>query len=212
MITLTAKITLDDGKPIDINKQNLLSLEQNIIDRSDIVLPSWGIISNNAKITFMDYKGDIKGYADKNMLVSGMNTNIILTDTLTKRELVFSNYTTSSWDYDNDNKQVVVNLTDEIIEWQDIILDISRFNAQTPYDVDGKYIYEYLYEKVPSKYKMKDFSSLDSATRNRLLSFKVSRLLFNDNKLWSAWTTFCNAVQAYIFRNYKGETVFTCRN
>lgn len=221
MITLTAKITLENGAEIVIDKRNLHSLEQSIVDRSDVVLPSWGIISNGGRIAFSDFISQnengqkywtIRQLADTRELVGGLETEISLNDTLANTSYDFKNYITDTWDYDSNSREVSVSLTDGLAEWQDTVVDVLPFRATTPQNVNGEYIYKHWYGKTPSKFKMKDFANLDENTKTALSKFSAALFISEDTNLWSAWTTFCEAVQARIYRNNKGETIFTCRD
>lgn len=221
MITLTAKITLDNGAEIVIDKRNLHSLEQSIVDRGNIALPSWGIISNGGRIVFSDFISTddsgqefwaIKQLAETHKLVGGLETVIFLNDTLANTSYAFKNYITDTWDYDSNSREVSVSLTDGLQEWQDTVVDVLPFRATTPQNVDGEYIYTHWYGKTPSKFKMKDFANLDENTKTALAKFSAALFISEDTNLWSAWATFCEAVQARIYRNNKGETIFTCRD
>lgn len=216
MITLTAKITLADGTEIAINKRNVLSIDQSIIDRGDITLPSWGIISNGGSIRFNDfinYDGKtIKQYANNRQLVAGLPVEIYLNDTTAKTHLSITNFVTKEWDYDSNSKEIATSLTDELEQWQDIVVQTMTYNAETPKNFTGEQIYYYWYGKTPAKYKMKSFSELDEKTQTALRNFKTDIFLPKSTNLWAGWNEFCVAVQSYIFRNKKGETIFTCRN
>lgn len=212
MITLTAKITLADGTEIPINKKNALSIDENIIDRGDIILPSWGIMSNGGSISFMDFKGDIKKYADNRQLIRELPVEVSLNDTTAGTHKILGSFVTKHWDYDNNSKEVRVQITDELEQWQDIVVDVLLYKSSTNTNASGEAIYAYWRGKTPEKYNMLPFSKLDETTQKRLQSLNNIIFISNSKNLWSAWTQLCVLVQAHIFRNSKGETVFTCRS
>lgn len=211
MITLTAKITLADGTEIPINKKNALSIDENIIDRGDIILPSWGIMSNGGSISFMDFKGDIKKYADNRQLIRGLPVEISLNDTTAGTHKILGSFVTKYWDYDNNSKEVRVQITDELEQWQDIVIPVLPYNQVTT-STNGSQEYIRLYRLTPAKYNMLEYSQLDENTKSSLINFKIPLHITKENKLWSAWVKLCECVQAHIFRNNEGETIFTCRD
>lgn len=211
MITLTAQITLADGTEIPINKKNALSIDENTIDRGDIILPSWGIISNGGSISFMDFKGDIKKYAYNRQLIKGLPVKISLNDTTAGTHKNLGSFVTKSWDYDNNSKEVRAQFTDELEQWQDIVIPVLPYNQQTT-SSNGAEEYVRLYNLTPPKYNMIAYSELDETTKSNLLNFIIPLRITKENKLWSAWVKLCECVQAHIFRNNEGETIFTCRD
>ena len=102
---------------IVINRRNIISLESSIFDRSDLKLPSFGIISNTGNIEFNDLDGEIKDYAERLLLQSGLSCEIRLNNTLVDgaSELV-AEMETDQWDYDNDNRVVSVSIKDDLEE------------------------------------------------------------------------------------------------
>ncbi len=82
MIVLTAKIYISETEIIEIDRRNILSMESSIFDRSDLKLPSFGIISNVGKIEFNDADGQIRDYAEELLLQSGLQCEIKLNNTL----------------------------------------------------------------------------------------------------------------------------------
>lgn len=212
MITLTAKITLADGTEIPINKKNALSIDENIIDRGDIILPSWGIMSNGGSISFMDFTGDIKKYADNRQLIRGLPVEISLKNTLSGAGISLGKFVTNSWNYDSNSKEVRTEITDELEQWQDIVVDVLPYKSSTNTNASGEAIYEYWRGKTPEKYNMLPLSKLDETTQKRLKALNNIIFISESKNLWSAWTQLCVSVQAHIFKNSKGETVFTCRS
>lgn len=211
MITLTAKITLADGTEIPVNKKNALSIDESIIDRGNIILPSWGIISNGGSISFMDFKGDIKKYADNRQLIKGLPVEISLNDTTAGTFKKLGSFVTKSWDYDNNSKEVRAQITDELEQWQDIVIPVLIYNEQTT-STNGAEEYQRLRNLTPLKYNMLSFSQLDETTKANLTGFEIPLHITKENKLWSAWVKLCECVQGHIFRNNEGETIFTCRD
>lgn len=209
MITLTATITKNDGSLINLNYRNSLSLERTIYDRSDLKLPSWGIISNGGNLRFVDSDGTIKRLAEQRLLKSGMKVNFYLENTLSKAKANVGQFLTNQWNYNNDNKQVSVSLKDELEEWQDILLNPVGYNPNSETNLSFEWLYKYIYTLTPTKYDMLDFENLDNQTKSILTNSHFEFFIFTAKTLWNAWTQLCQACQCHIFKNNDGITV--CR-
>lgn len=212
MITLTAKITLADGTEIDIDKKNIVSVDASLIDRSDISLPSWGIISNNGKLSFVDWNGDIKRYADSLKLTENANVVIYLQNTITKSVKELKNYLTSKWYYDSNNHTVSVSLKDNLEEWQDIQISGFNYDVSDPQKVLPNQtmadLYRWLYIKTPAKYSMKSFNNLNADTQDVLNNTTIPHPILKKGTLWAQWTKLCGACGLYIYKTSQGDT--TC--
>ena len=223
MITLTAKIEINQenpvpftigesviggnaliGKTINVTKEfdrrNLLSIERSIFDRSDLKLPSWGIISNVGNLEFNDINNRFLGYANAGLLVEGMKCELYLNNTLVKgaTEKIGTFYA-DTWDYDNDSRVVRVGLKDDLEEWQDILLEEYPLqNAMTMYE-----IYDYLLGKTPSKW---DFI-IDTATNDRLKYITCPYPYLESDNLWAQWNKLCEVCALYIYKNNDGKVI-----
>ena len=196
---------------IVIDRRNLISLESSIFDRSDLKLPSFGIISNTGNIEFNDLDGEIKDYAEQLLLQSGLSCEIRLNNTLVDgaSELV-AKMETDQWDYDNDNRVVSVSIKDDLEEWQDINV------AEIPYDprkIESKpfsWLYEeHLWAITNPNYPMQKLSDLDEQTYKVLTTTYIQYPLLESGSLWQQWTKLCQACQLHIYKNSDGVVV--CR-
>lgn len=205
MITITAKIYISDTEIIEIDRRNMLSVSRSIFDRSDLKLPSFGIISNKGNIEFNDSDGKVLHYAENLQLQKGQKCEIWLNNTLVENasELIGS-FETDQWDYDNDNRLVSVSLKDDLEEWQEI--NIDGFSLQTQKRLDELYII--LYEKTPSKYNMLAFSDLDETTQGILSNTYIQYPFLENGSLWQQWNKLCQVAQAHIYKNNDGYAVF----
>lgn len=194
---------------IDINKRNLISLSQDIASRSNIKLPSYGVISNSGNISFNDINGEVKDYAEQLLLKSNLKVMIKLNDTLAKKSEQIGDFFTREWNYDNDNRSVSVSLKDDLEEWQDIYVEGIYYDPRYPQRVNLRYFYDYLYGKTPSKYKMSRYEDLDGQTQQRLSNITNLYPLLNSGSLWHQWNKLCIASSCYIFKNGVGETKFS---
>jgi hypothetical protein len=209
LINLIAKITLADGYVIDVDYRTLISLSGSITDRSDVKTPSWGVISNSGKLSFIDSNGTIRSLAEQRALSSGNKVEIFLQNTVANIQQKTGDYITDRWSYDNDSYEVSVTLKDGLEEWQDILVNNVAYNPHETKDMDFSWVYKFIYQLTPSKYNMLPYDNLDDLTKSALLSKNVEFWVFTPSNLWSAWNMLCEATQCHIFKNSQGLTI--CR-
>ena len=200
MITLTAKIYISETEIVEIDRKNILSLNSNIFDRSDLKLPSWGIISNTGNIEFNDTDGKVLNYTENLLLQSGLKCEIKLNNTLVEgASETIGLFETDEWDYDNDNRVVSVILKDDLEEWQTILIEEYPLqNAMTMYE-----IYEYLVGKTPSKWEF----ILDNENATRLKNITCPYPYLESANLWAQWQKLCEVCALYIYKNNEGKVV-----
>ena len=231
MITLTAKIEINQENPVpftigesvigggdligttinvtkEFDRRNLLSIERSIFDRSDLKLPSWGIISNVGNLEFNDNNGRFLGYANAGMLVEGMKIELFLNNTLVEgaTEKVGTFYT-DQWNYENDSRVVSVSLKDDLEEWQDI--NVEGLDLQT--EKYFNWLYKYLFAITTSNgnYNMLSINELDENTQAVLNNSYIQYPLLESGSLWQQWTKLCEVCQLHIYKNNDG--IIVCR-
>lgn len=211
MITLTALLEIPNQATIDINYRVLNDLSIKLKDRADNELPSYGIISTTGSVSFKDYKGVIKGYAERQLL-QGSIVKINMSNTLTGDVEQIGEYSVADWDYDNASQMVRIELQDNLVEMQEINhigIDLARddrgliISTKTAED-----LYNELYNATPQKYRFLPFGSLDSATKARLQQTKFKYFYLESASLWRQWTKLCELVQGHIHKNSLAETIF----
>ena len=206
MITLTATIAREGGNSIVLDYRNSLSIERSIFDRSDISMPSWGVISNGGKLKFVDTDGSIRALVEQRLLKSGMAVTITLSNTISGASASVGEFFTENWDYDNDSHNVSVSVKDELIKWQKILFTQIKYSPYAYKDWPAKEIYEYLNGITPKDFDMLAFNELDEITKTHLSNSKVEFFILDSENLWSAWNTFCEAFQTHIYKNNRGIT------
>ena len=235
MITLTAKIEINKGNPFpfvigssvigggdligstinvtkEFDRRNLLSLERSIFDRSDLKMPSWGIISNVGNLEFNDKNGRFLGYANAGLLVEGMKMEIYLNNTLVEgaTEKIGTFYT-DQWNYDNDNKVVSVSLKDDLEEWQDINVNAISYDPRKPDKKPFSWLYEHFWGITTENgnYNMLSIDGLEEDTLWVLENTYIQYPLLESGSLWQQWTKLCQVCQLHIYKNNDG--VIVCR-
>lgn len=185
---------------IEIDRKNVQSLECSIFDRADISMPSFGIISNTGNIAFNDVDGEVRDYAEQQILKSGLNVTISLNNTLTKASQTVAVLKTADWDYDSYNRAVTVSLKDDLEEWQEINIAEIYFDLKSQQSKTLKYFYEYLHERTPSQYNMLSFNELDSKTQDILQNTTIRYPYLEKGTLWQQWSKLCEVAQLHIYK------------
>ena len=190
---------------IDIDRRNLISLKSSIFERSDLKLPSFGIISNTGNIEFNDLNGEIKDYAEQLLLQSGLQCEIKLNNTLVDgASETIGLFETDEWDYDNDNRVVSVSLKDDLEEWQDIEVEkIPLLERNSMIE-----IYYQLLERTPSKWKNSNNEfELDDETYRFISKITCDYPYLESGNLWQQWTKFCEVCALHIYKNNADKVV-----
>ena len=196
---------------IDIDRRNLIGISRSIFDRSDLKLPSFGIISNTGNIEFNDTNGEIRDYADALLLESGLKCEIFLNNTLANAQERIGLFETGDWNYDNDNRVVSVSIKDDLEEWQEIDVAGISYDPRVLENKPFKWIYDYLHEITTANgnYNMLSFDELDGETQGILQNTYMQYPLLESGSLWEQWTKLCEVCQLHIYKNNDG--VIICR-
>lgn len=223
MITLTAKIYISESEIIKIDQRNVLSIESSIFDRSDLKMPSFGIISNQGNIEFNDYDGAILKSIEKLELTSGQKCEIWLNNTLVEgASKLVGQFETNQWDYDNDNRIASVSIKDDLEEWQEINVEKLNYDAQNPIAKNVSFFYNYLWEITSNRqftdgngnkhsgkgnYNMLSLNELDNKTKNELNNTYIQYPFLESANLWQQWTKLCHVCRLHIYKNFEGIIV-----
>lgn len=195
---------------IEIDRKNLISISRSIFDRSDLKLPSFGIISNTGDIEFNDIDGEIRDYAEKLLLESGLKCEIKLNNTLVDgASETIGLFETDQWEYDNDSRVVSVSIKDDLEEWQDIYIDGIPYDPRKPEHKNFAFFYQRLWAVTNPKYPMQKLDQLEEKTQDVLNKTWVVYPLLEKGNLWQQWTKLCQVCQLHIYKNNDG--VIVCR-
>lgn len=198
---------------IEIGRNNLISIECSIFDRSNLKLPSFGIISNTGNLKFNDTDGLILKYAEQLMLEKGLPCELYLNNTLSSNgSTLIGLFETDEWDYENDNKVVSVSLKDDLEEWQEINISAIEYDPRKSIEENTKpfkWLYDYLWGLTKINYTMLSFDELDEETKYVLENTYIQYPLLEADTLWTAWGKLCEVCQLHIYKNNDGVVV--CR-
>lgn len=197
---------------LNIDRRNMQRLERTIADRADFLLPSFGIISNTGNIDFIDFDGEVRDYAEQQILKSGLTVEISLNNTLYGNSEHIGIFYTNKWTYDNNNRAVSVSLKDDLEEWQEINIEPIEFDLVNKQSKTMKYFYEYLHSLTPNKYDMLSFDELDDNTKQVLTETVIKYPYLEGGSLWSQWQKLCAVCQLHIYKNNQGRTVCVYAN
>lgn len=192
---------------VGFDKNNLVSIMYSMYERSDYKLPSYGVVSNTGELKFNDLTGEIKDYANQNLLVEGLDVTLSITNTISNKTKKIGVLKTNEWDYNEYNRVVSVTLKDELTEWQDIQVDGITYDPRITEPTSMGFFYDYLCEKTPRKYKMLSYVELDETVKDLLSSTKVPYAFLQSGSLWEQWEKICHACGLYIYKNSQGRTV-----
>lgn len=194
---------------IDVNKRNIISIDVQNAKQGDVKLPSFGIISNGGNIAFKDTNGEINELAEEGYLDGGLEVDIYILNTITKRMESVAHLITNEWDYDNNTREVSVSVKDDLEQWQDISVSGFEYDPDNPYKiVDGTMadIYRWLYTKTPSKYKMLSYDELNADVKTVLTETTINYPFLSQGSLWQQWAKLCTVCGLCIFKNRNGRT------
>jgi hypothetical protein len=188
----------------------MLSVDCSIFDRSDLKLPSFGIISNKGNIEFNDHDGRVLRYAEDLRLVVGQKCEITLNNTLVDgASETVGLFETEQWNYDNNNRVVSVGFKDELEEWQEINVPAINYDARNVESKPFRWLYEHLWGITTKNYNMLSFEELDDATKSILNYTYIKYPLIKSDSLWRQWTKLCQVCQLHIYKEKNG--VIVCR-
>jgi hypothetical protein len=179
---------------IEIDGKNSNSLNSKTDKKSDISQPSWGLISNNSSLTFIDYNNIVPYLNEKGLLVEGLAVEIFLSNTLYpyQKEQI-GGYLTNTWSYNSTTKLCTVTYTDDLEDWQSI--DCAELEIQDGY-MNMLNFYNHLKRITPTKWLFKE---LDSKTQEWLSNIYFYLPSYSNNNLWALWDGFCKANALYLY-------------
>lgn len=192
---------------IEIDKNNLIAFNSEIIDRSNIKSPSYGIISNSASLTFADLNEQALDLISQQILHSNIKIDVWLNNTVSGSQEQVCLMEIRELSYDNYNRQVQISLKDGLEAWQDINIEALNYNPLLGEAKTAKWIYEYLLLKTPSSSKMLTFEELDEDTKNILESTNIQYPLLEADTLWNQWQKLCELCLLHIYVDNNGRTV-----
>jgi hypothetical protein len=170
-------------------------------------MPSFGIVSNGGKIVFLDNYGTIKDLITKKNIKKGTEINIYLNNTILNIQSKVGKFWATQFEYDNDNKKVTAKFDDGLEELQKTLLTPIGYQPNSEKKFSFEFLYNFIYERTPSKHNMLRFRELDEKTRNVLSQSYFEFFILNSKNIWDAWNKLCEACQCHIFKTREGQTI-----
>lgn len=193
---------------IEIDRDNLLSFESDILDRSNVQEPTYGVISNSARISFSDLDEQVLDLISQKILHEGLGIEVKLdNDIANVNEQVCLMYI-QSLSYDNDNRQVNLSLKDRLEMWQDINVDAIDYTPTVSSSQTAQWFYEKFYSITKSNgYDILAFNELDSDTKSVLSNTDIEYPMLESSNLWEAWDKLCKLCLLHIWQNNEGKII-----
>lgn len=195
---------------IEIGKNNLLSFNSDIYDRTNVQQPSYGIVSNSANLSFSDLDEQTLDLINQRILHSGIQADVWLDNSDSNTQEQVCSMAIKELSYDNDNRQVQVSLRDSLEEWQYIPIEPIYYNPLLGEEKTAKWVYQYLYNKTPKKYGMQSFEELDTHTQEILENTTIKYPVLKADNLWNNWNKLCDLCLLHIYIDNNGKTI--CRS
>lgn len=201
MILLVAEFyNSQDEKLIDVNLHNITSIKSNDNVQSDKTSISWGVLSNEGSLNFVDKDGSILTILNQEKEYSNIYVKIFITNTLSnKREQISEKYV-SNITPNSETKKISVSVKDDLEEWQKININGFDYKTETSKPMTAKDFYLYLSSLTPSKFNMCEFSLLDYRTQEVLQNTIISYPMLKASTLWQAWDKLAKAVGLHILK------------
>lgn len=198
---------------IEIDRDNLLSFQSDILDRSNVQEPTYGVVSNSARISFSDLDEQVLDLISQKILKEGLAIEVNLgNDIANVNEQVCLMYI-QSLSYDSDNKQVNLSLKDRLEMWQEINLDAIYYTPQMSTPQNAQWYYEKFYSITKNNgYNILAFSELDTNTQSALSNTIIQYPLLDDSNLWEAWEKLCKLCLLHIWQNNEGKVIVKYSN
>lgn len=194
---------------VDINRSNLLSYSGGIGDRTDIKFPKYGLLSNSGRISFNDENRETYELIVQQIIKASNKIDVYINNTDTDFQEKVATFVTAEWDYDNDNREVNVQLKDLLEYWQEITVKGINYVPTISEAKTLKEIYEYLYSISPTTiYKLLSFEELDSETQEILETTTIQYPILDDDTLWNEWAKLCEVSMAHMYIDKDGNIVF----
>lgn len=188
------------GVVIKVDNLNIIDLTANLISVTDNKFPQFGIMSNIGNIRFNDLSQQVKQLANADLLQQGVDVDIDIIDTVSGKKQSVAKYLTKNWNYNSNNHEVSVTLQDDLLQWQEIMIDKIFINN----DCTANDIYLRLLDLTPTKFRM----SIDNNSINYLKSINCANIIIKSQSLWNGWQKLCELCSAIIYKNHNGDTVF----
>lgn len=185
------------GLTIDIDYKNAIEISSELKSSSDNSQPTFGLLSNVGNIRFNDIGGEVKDYAEMQLLKSGCKVEIFLKNSLTNQTQIVGRYNTEEWNYDNDEVSVSVSLTDKLIALQDVIVP----PLATQVDITAYDYWLYVIAYIPQGFSI----NISESKINALKNIKIGKMCADGKSVWSSINNICNAALMHCFLDKNGD-------
>lgn len=170
----------------------LLSYVRGSQSMQDNTLPSYGALAQYGSVKIADYTGEISELEELNMLTSGIKIKLYLDDELVG-EYLFDTF-------QKENRTTYnIQLTDEIIKWNDILVDFKDLLL-------NKTAYDFLL--LLKNYYNAQYEDLSDETISYLQSIHIKYFYLKSGSLFEQWNKFCDITQMLVYKKPDGKICF----
>ena len=183
-----------------VDSSNMISLESEVTNMSEIERPSFGLVAGSGLLKFNDIDGDISDFISLRLLTSDQKIVISIKNTITGKTEKLGEYISDKWSYDNSNMSISVTLKDKVINSQNISV-VDFYPNMGHLSQDPTYLYTELYSVSPSYMKNINIGNINSFFER----FTVNNPYLYDDTLWGEWGKVCDAFLLHYYRNKDGK-------
>lgn len=193
MIKLSAEIYV--GQNTYEISNNLISVSFSGQDRSDPLLPSWGIKSNSGYLEMFDADGTIEKLSREGSLA---NSEIkIYLNVGERKEQVGSFYIINA-EKDRQTDKTKIDFEDVLMSWNQIQMSGYYYN----YYPRNIYLYDILSDVI--KNSSTTLKYFNQQTEDRLKNILIPNPTLESGSLWALATKICEVGSCYIFCDNNG--------
>lgn len=199
---------------IELGASRIISLSSEVLDRSADDMPTFGIVSSRASLTFNDKNDEFLMFAENNVLSGEEKIYFYIENTAYKSEpQTIATYKAENWNYDNINKEITVSAKSGIELLQSI--ENGEVSCEIGLGEDGEAIrtnFYYLFVKLRGITEAEGFSFNDASIdqiENDLENINTPYPIIKDNNIWAQWNALLNACALYMYIDKDGKISFS---
>lgn len=192
----------------EITSDNLVSFNDNILDRGNVEYPDYGLVSNTGNLTFIDFDRTALDLITKRILTADKLTTVWVNNITENVEEQICKMAIQSLNYNNDNLQVSMQLKDDLKKLQNIFIEPLYVDPSNLQPQTAKWYYEELYKyTVAAGFDILSFDELDSDNKTVLYNTVIEYPLLDSDTLWNEWDKICKLCLCHMYVDNNNRVV-----
>lgn len=179
-----------------------MRIQGDIIRRSSLNSPDWGIISMNTGT--LETKGKLPDEIYDIDVIADAKVEISLNSSEYGMHKVLGTYSIEQSSYDIYQDKTTITLITRLTDWQNVVIPDFPVNIQMP-RVTALAFVEYLQSKTPSNY---EYVPIDIDLRQYLSSIQLLYHIISGN-LWEQWQKLCDIIGVYVYLDADSKVVIS---